>query len=268
MSADPSMFQSTNGQMVNPQDIAMLAQQGYLRQQQQLTNMGQFGQAGAVGAAGAVRPMAGGQIPSVYQMGGITPQMQQDLLQRQIQAQQAAIAQQAQAQSHNQAQSGSSGPGRKKRGPKPSAGAQMISRQTTSLQPPHSQEQYIKNALSAPPSQAQISSHTTGAAPTKSEPIEPWADALDELDPREIAMGRFRKRHEVLGEIFGPDATKDIPQSAYDPWAGLGIDGETLEAKVLALEKENEELEARSRTVVEDFSRRLKEIESSHAVSV
>ena len=39
---------------------------------------------------------------------------------------------------------------------------------------------------------------TVGAA-------EPWADALDEIDHRELAMGRFRARQEVLAEIFGPE---------------------------------------------------------------
>lgn len=40
--------------------------------------------------------------------------------------------------------------------------------------------------------------------------IEPWADALDEVDPREMAMGRFRARQELLSEIFSVD-----PISAY-----------------------------------------------------
>ena len=35
--------------------------------------------------------------------------------------------------------------------------------------------------------------------------VEPWADALDELDPREMAMGRYRQRHEMLEEVFGPE---------------------------------------------------------------
>jgi hypothetical protein len=41
-------------------------------------------------------------------------------------------------------------------------------------------------------------------------PYEPWADALDEIDPRELAMGRFRARQEVLGEIFGPDRISEL----------------------------------------------------------
>lgn len=35
--------------------------------------------------------------------------------------------------------------------------------------------------------------------------VEPWADALDELDPRELAMNRFRTRNEMLEEVFGPE---------------------------------------------------------------
>lgn len=39
--------------------------------------------------------------------------------------------------------------------------------------------------------------------------IDPWADALDEVDPRELAMGRFRMRQEVLGEIFSPEPIRE-----------------------------------------------------------
>jgi hypothetical protein len=35
--------------------------------------------------------------------------------------------------------------------------------------------------------------------------VEPWADGLDEIDHRELAMGRFRARQEILSEIFGPE---------------------------------------------------------------
>lgn len=35
--------------------------------------------------------------------------------------------------------------------------------------------------------------------------VEPWADTLDELDPRELAMNRFRTRNEMLEEVFGPE---------------------------------------------------------------
>lgn len=34
---------------------------------------------------------------------------------------------------------------------------------------------------------------------------EPWADAVDEIDPREIAMKRFRTRQELLSDVFGPE---------------------------------------------------------------
>lgn len=43
-------------------------------------------------------------------------------------------------------------------------------------------------------------------------PVEPWADALDEIDPRERAMQRFRARHEVLADLFGSESI-----SAYRP---------------------------------------------------
>ena len=85
--------------------------------------------------------------------------------------------------------------------------------------------------------------------------IEPWADALDEVDPREMAMGRFRARQEILAEVFGPEnisasrrsavawsqiahvSQEDIPLGNWDPWAGLGMDGETLEAKVVCMQR-------------------------------
>lgn len=79
--------------------------------------------------------------------------------------------------------------------------------------------------------------------------IEPWADGLDEVDPKEMAMGRLRARQEILGEVFGPERisrflcisslvslmwAEDIPLSERDAWEGLGMDGETLEAKVVS----------------------------------
>lgn len=68
------------------------------------------------------------------------------------------------------------------------------------MAPPGS-EHYVKNAVSAP--------STAGVAET----IEPWADALDELDPRELAMSRFRARNEVMAEIFGPERVRECPSS-------------------------------------------------------
>jgi hypothetical protein len=41
--------------------------------------------------------------------------------------------------------------------------------------------------------------------PPSNPEVEPWADALDELDPRELAMNRFRTRNEMLEEVFGPE---------------------------------------------------------------
>lgn len=96
--------------------------------------------------------------------------------------------------------------------------------------PPTSAEQYMKNAM-LPPSNPEA---------------EPWADALDELDPRELAMNRFRTRNEMLEEVFGPEPIsklirlrneaneiESIPLGKGDAWEGLGMDGETLEAKVV-----------------------------------
>jgi hypothetical protein len=99
--------------------------------------------------------------------------------------------------------------------------------------PPTSAERYMKNAM-LPPSNPEV---------------EPWADALDELDPRELAMNRFRTRNEMLEEVFGPepiskltlalwmrndaDQIESIPLGKGDAWEGLGMDGETLEAKVV-----------------------------------
>ncbi|WVF68632.1 hypothetical protein IAT40_003402 [Kwoniella sp. CBS 6097] len=280
----PSTLPMSNGlSMVNPPDIAMLARQGYLQQQQQLVAMGQYGHPTMVPS----RELPPSEAAQIY---GITPQMQQEQLQRSIQQaqaqqraqqqQQQVIQQQLQQQQHQQqhaSQGGSgsgTGTGKKKRGPKPSAGAQLISRQTTNMQPPHSSEHYVKNALSAPSAPPTHPSHPAaapggGAAVLPSgEPVEPWADALDELDPRELAMGRYRRRHEVLGEVFGPESIKDIPTGKYDPWAGLGMDGETLEAKVLALEKENAELEAKVEHEVAAFKKRLAEIDAGAGVDV
>lgn len=58
---------------------------------------------------------------------------------------------------------------------------------------PHATEHYVKNAMMAPP----------GGMMTES--VEPWADLLDELDPRELAMNRYRARNEMMAEVFGPE---------------------------------------------------------------
>lgn len=64
------------------------------------------------------------------------------------------------------------------------------------MAPPGS-DHYVKNAAAAP-----------------AESIEPWADALDELDPRELAMSRFRARNEVMAEIFGPERVRECYRSS------------------------------------------------------
>jgi hypothetical protein len=64
--------------------------------------------------------------------------------------------------------------------------------------PPTSAEQYMKNAMHAPPANG--------------TEVEPWADSLDEIDPRELAMNRFRTRNEMLEEVFGPEPISAFPQ--------------------------------------------------------
>ena len=148
---------------------------------------------------------------------------------------------------------------------------------------PTSAEQYMKNAM-LPPSNPEA---------------EPWADALDELDPRELAMNRFRTRNEMLEEVFGPepisksislresdegwdsvDETESIPLGKGDAWEGLGMDGETLEAKVVrslqigktfaltvqaALEKENQDLEASMDERLSSWTQHLASLETGEA---
>ena len=63
----------------------------------------------------------------------------------------------------------------------------MLARHTQHINPPHPSEHYIKNAVAGP------------------DETEPWADGLDEADPREMAMGRFRARQEIMAEVFGPE---------------------------------------------------------------
>lgn len=62
-------------------------------------------------------------------------------------------------------------------------------------------EHYVKQAVAPPP------------PPQMAAEIEPWADALDELDPRELAMGRFRVRQDILAEIFSPDPISKLDTS-------------------------------------------------------
>jgi hypothetical protein len=132
--------------------------------------------------------------------------------------------------------------------------------------------------------------------PSNGPEVEPWADALDELDPRELAMNRFRTRNEMLEEVFGPepismltqshvrstaDEIESIPLGDGDAWAGLGMDGESLEAKVVsrrlpfylfvilmikaALEKENQELETSMDERLSSWTQHLASIETSES---
>lgn len=77
-------------------------------------------------------------------------------------------------------------------------------------QPPHGNEAYAKNAM-APPG-------------VTVDNIEPWADLLDELDPRELAMGRFRTRHEIMAEIFGPEPVSEChEEQGASPAPGVAM---------------------------------------------
>ena len=60
------------------------------------------------------------------------------------------------------------------------------------LGPPQRGEEYAAQALMS-------------ASQERIEHVEPWADALDEVDPRELAMNRFQARQLLLSEIFGPE---------------------------------------------------------------
>ncbi|WWD20160.1 hypothetical protein CI109_104636 [Kwoniella shandongensis] len=305
--------------LITPPDLAMVARNGYIQQQQALAAMS-AGAGGQFNGTPNRNPATGPGTPSVPpqyigQMMGMTPQMQlavqaqaqiqaQHIAQQQAQAQ--GLIQQQQQQQQQHQQTPERGTVKKKRGGGRPSAAQVLARQQASMQPPHSSEHYIKSALSLPQQQqqgtptpalhhaqaqsphphAQAHGHGHGHGqgqhhPQQSvggivagipqphvDPMEPWADGLDELDPREIAMGRFRSRHEVLGEIFGPESIKEIPSGAYDPWEGLGIDGETLEAKVTALEAENAELESTLNSKVEGFKTRLQDIDEGRGQGV
>ncbi|ORY34939.1 hypothetical protein BCR39DRAFT_138480 [Naematelia encephala] len=180
-------------------------------------------------------------------MGMMMPADLANLAQQGYAAQQAQLAAMAQARglAGMQAQmagmqGGSTSHKKKKTQPRPNPAQQMIPRNTAHLAPPHSQDHYIKNAMTLE--------------------REPWADGLDEVDGREVAMGRFRLRQEVLAEIFGPERLKDIPNEERDPWEGLGMDGETLEAKA-NLEKENQELEASMEERLNGWRKQMEAVE-------
>lgn len=64
------------------------------------------------------------------------------------------------------------------------------------------------------------------------------------------------------------NSTEDVPEPVTDPWSGIGITGETLEAKVDALEKSNAELEANFDAELEEWRKRLENPELIEPESV
>ena len=70
---------------------------------------------------------------------------------------------------------------------------------------PPGQEHYLKNAMAPPPHGIPQPGMTLPMGQGVGE-MEPWADGLDEIDPRELAMGRFKARQDALAEVFGPEA--------------------------------------------------------------
>ncbi|TYJ54694.1 hypothetical protein B9479_004633 [Cryptococcus floricola] len=216
-----------------PPDLAAIARQGYLQQQQKLAQMGQMGVPGMMPNRGGV---PGASQPQGYM--GITQEMREKHA-REMAMREAALRD---AVAKDAAK-------KKARQLKGTPAQQMLPRQGGGFQPPMSSDQYIKNAMTSP-------------AVPQGEPIEPWADSLDELDPRELAMARFRKRHEVIGEIFGPETVKEIAEATkdFDPWSGL--DGEALQEKVVSLEQETVDLEEKLAAELEAFKKRLTDIDA------
>lgn len=146
------------GPTMMPADLAMLAQQGYQHQQQQLAHAQMM--AGMMARQNANPTASGSGTPSHKKKKVVSPaEIAVRMILRQEWLQ-----------------------------PRPSPQAQMLPRHTQHLAPPQLNEHYIKHAMSGPGD------------------VEPWADGLDEVDPREMAMGRFRARQEILAEVFGPEA--------------------------------------------------------------
>ncbi|KIR99441.1 hypothetical protein L804_03071 [Cryptococcus deuterogattii 2001/935-1] len=242
--------------MANTPDLAMIARQGYLQQQQRLAQMGQMGQ---MGIHNLMPPRGGtpqqGQS-SVYM--GITPEM------REKQAMEAA-ARETMLREKAMRDAVLNEAAKKRARTKPTPAQQAIARQPGAFQPPISNEQYLKSALTAPPS-APLAVSAASVPGQAAEPIEPWADPLDEIDPRELAMARFRKRHEVINEVFGPETVKEIVAAGnWDSWEEL--EGKKLQQKVEQLEKETEELEKTMEDNIEAFRKKLEDIESGEVAS-
>lgn len=69
-------------------------------------------------------------------------------------------------------------------------------------------------------------------APSTDGGPEPWADGLDEIDEGERAMGRFRRRQELLGEVFGPETSSVflnlnlVWKTGHDELTYIGLRGD------------------------------------------
>ncbi|AAW43535.2 expressed protein [Cryptococcus deneoformans JEC21] len=246
---------SSAGQMpmVNNPDLAMIARQGYLQQQQRLAQMGQMGVPNMMPPQGGT-PQQG--QPPVYM--GIAPEM------REKQAMEAA-ARETMLREKAMRDAALHEAAKKRARTKPTPAQQAIARQPGAFQPPISNEQYLKSALTGPPSAPSAVPAASVPGPA-AEPIEPWADPLDELDPRELAMARFRKRHEVINEVFGPETVKEIVTAGdWDSWEEM--EEKRLQQQVEQLEKEVEELEKTMEGNIEAFKERLEDIESGEVAS-
>ncbi|OXG25448.1 hypothetical protein C367_03272 [Cryptococcus neoformans Ze90-1] len=233
--------------MVNNPDLAMIARQGYLQQQQRLAQMGQMG------APNMMPPQ--GQAPGYM---GISPEM------REKKAMEAA-ARETMLREKAMRDAALHEAAKKRARAKPTPAQQAIARQPGAFQPPISNEQYLKSALTAPPS-APSAVPVASVPGQAAEPIEPWADPLDELDPRELAMARFRKRHEVINEVFGPETVKEIVVAGdWDSWEEM--EEKRLQQQVEQLEKEVEELEKTMEGSIEAFKERLEDIETGEVIN-
>lgn len=154
---------------------------------------------GAPGGPGG--PGGPGAPPEMLQQQYLHQQqlaMAQAMRQQQLQQQQHAVSV---AAANAQAQAAQAPQAR----PKPRKGRPPVL-------PRGQQGDYVKGAM-APPTVPAVRQTEAGNAATGLE-TEPWADMLDELDPRELAMARFRARQEVMTEIFGPERVRECPTEA------------------------------------------------------
>lgn len=79
-------------------------------------------------------------------------------------------------------------------------------------------------------------------------------------------MARFRKRHEVINEVFGPETVKEIVAAGdWDSWEEM--EEKRLQQQVEQLEKEVEELEKTMEGSIEAFKERLEDIETGEVIN-